>query len=66
MIIPVKTRNGQYNIYLDRGAIHRAGELLDLERRVLVVTDDGVPSQYAEAVAAKAKEAYIKTIEQGE
>lgn len=66
MIIPVKTRNGEYNIYLERGALRRAGELFDLDRKVLVVTDSGVPSQYAQAVAAQAKESYVVTIDQGE
>lgn len=66
MIIPVQTRNSTYNIYLERGALSRAGELFDLERKVLVVTDSGVPAQYAEKVASQAKEAYIVTIRQGE
>ena len=66
MIIPVKTNNGGYNIYLERGVLHRAGELFDLCRKVLVVTDSGVPACYAETVASQAKEAYVVTIEQGE
>ncbi|MBR6651462.1 MAG: 3-dehydroquinate synthase [Clostridia bacterium] len=66
MIIPVKTRNGGYNIYFERGALGRVGELLKLDRKVLVVTDNGVPAQYAETVVSQAKEGYIVTIEQGE
>ncbi len=66
MIIPVKTRSGEYNIYLERGALSRAGELFDFDRKVLVVTDSGVPEQYAEKIASQSKEAYIVTIEQGE
>ncbi len=66
MIIPVKTRNGGYNIYFERGALSRAGELFSLERKTLVVTDSGVPAAYAESVAAQAKEGYVLTIEQGE
>ena len=66
MVIPVKTKNGGYNIYFERGALERAGELLQLDRKVLVVTDSGVPAQYAEKVAARAKEGHIVTIEQGE
>lgn len=66
MIIPVMTRDGQYNIYFEKGALKSAGEHFDLNRKVLVVTDSGVPAQYAETVAAQAKEGYVLTVEQGE
>lgn len=66
MMIPVKTSQGGYDIVLERGALNRVGELLNLDRRVLVVTDDGVPPQYARTVADAAKTAAIVTIPQGE
>ena len=55
-----------YDIIIERGALHRAGELLDLDRRVLVLTDDGVPGQYAAEVARQAKEGTVYTVPQGE
>lgn len=66
MIVPVKTDTWNYDIVLEPGAIKNAGELLNLNRRVLVVTDSGVPAQYAETVAAQCGEAAIVTIPQGE
>ncbi len=66
MIIPVKTQSGGYNIYLERGAIKRAAEYLNLDRNVLIVTDSGVPREYAETVAAQCKEAIITVFPQGE
>ena len=66
MIVPVKTNTWNYDIVLEPGAIKNAGELLNLNRRVLVVTDSGVPAQYAETVAAQCGEAAIVTIPQGE
>lgn len=66
MIIPVKTQNGSYNIYLERGALQKAGEYFDLSRKVLVVTDSGVPAQYADTVAKCCKEPFVITIEMGE
>lgn len=66
MLIPVKTSQGSYDIVLQRGALQSVGERLDLNRRVLVVTDDGVPPQYAEYVRAAAKRATVVTIPQGE
>ena len=66
MIVPVKTDTWDYDIVLEAGAIKKAGELLNLNRRVLVVTDSGVPAQYAETVASQCRDAVIVTIPQGE
>ena len=66
MIIPVKTANGGYNIYLERGAINRASEYFNLDRKVLIVTDSGVPREYANIVAANCKDAVVFVFEQGE
>lgn len=66
MIIPIKTQNGSYNIYLERGALNKAGEYFDLDRKVMIVTDTGVPSEYSKTVAALCKNAVITTIEMGE
>ncbi len=66
MIIPVKTATGSYDIVLERGALKKAGDYLPLERRVLVVTDSGVPAEYAQTVADCCQEPVILTIPQGE
>ncbi len=66
MIIPVKTQNGSYNIYLERGALKKAGEYFNLNRKVMIITDSGVPAFYAQTVATCCKNAVITTIEQGE
>lgn len=66
MIIPVLTSQGSYDIVLERGALKNAATYLNLNRKVLVVTDSGVPQQYAEQIAASCKFAKILTIPQGE
>ena len=66
MIIPVELGKDSYDIILERGCLRRAGELLDLDRKAFIVTDDGVPAEYAETVAAQCREAEIKTLPQGE
>lgn len=66
MILPVKTSQGTYDIVLQRGALQQVGDLLPLNRRVLVVTDDGVPPVYAQTVANAARNGVIVTIPQGE
>ena len=55
-----------YDILVERGLLARVGQHLNLNRRVLVVTDSGVPQAYAEAIAAQCKYAVIYTVEQGE
>lgn len=55
-----------YDILVERGALERAGELMNLKRKVLIVTDDGVPAEYAERVAKQCAEPYIVTLPQGE
>ncbi len=66
MIIPVRTSTGEYNIFLERGALKKAGEYLNLDRKVLIVTDDGVPKVYSETVARQCKSPFIVTLNQGE
>lgn len=55
-----------YDIVIERGALQKAGELLDLNRRVMVITDDGVPTRYSWKVATQAEKDYVYTIRQGE
>ena len=57
---------GEDDVVIARGCIARAGELLDLDRRVLIVTDDGVPARYAETVAGQSGAPEIARLEQGE
>ncbi|MBQ1231114.1 MAG: 3-dehydroquinate synthase [Clostridia bacterium] len=66
MTITVKTGRGSYNIRLKRGALAKAGEIFNLNRRVLIVTDTGVPKEYAQTVAEQCKTPVIKTIPEGE
>ena len=62
----IKTERGHYDIHIARGLLPRAGELFDLDRRVLILTDDGVPAAYAETVAACCKAPTVLTLPQGE
>ena len=48
-----------YNIELERGILNRAGEYLNLNRKVMIVTDEGVPITYARTLAEHCKEAYL-------
>ena len=64
--IPVSLRENSYNIHLERGILSKAGALCNLNRRVLIVTDDGVPAQYAAAIAAQCAAPLTVTLPAGE
>lgn len=55
-----------YDIVIERGGLDRAGELFDLDRKVMIVTDTGVPAQYAEAVKNASADPYLCIVDQGE
>ncbi len=55
-----------YTITVGRGLIAHADEYFNLNRKVFIVTDSGVPCEYAKAVAAVCRKAKIVTVPEGE
>ena len=55
-----------YDIILERGALSNASSYLNLKRKCLIVTDSGVPKEYAQIIKEQSREGYVVTIEQGE
>ena len=66
MVLTMELGKNSYDIIVERGALARVGELLDLDRRVLIVTDHGVPRQYARAVSMAASQPTVVTVAVGE
>ena len=66
MVIPVNLGEKSYEIHLEKGGLDNIGQLFDLNRRVLVVTDDGVPEKYAKYVCDVSKNAFLVVIPAGE
>ena len=66
MDIFVKTKNGKYDIVLERGALDNVEKLLNLSRKVLIVTDDGVPNEYSDKIASKCKTPIKVCLKHGE
>ena len=66
MTIHMDLKEHSYDILVQRGILKLAGEYLNLNRRVLVVTDSGVPAAYAKTLAEQCKEAVILTVQEGE
>ena len=65
MVIEVNL-NEKYGIVIERSALSRIGEIINLDRKVLVVTDSGVPKDYAAAVVSACKTPVVVTVEMGE
>ena len=55
-----------YAITIERGALRKAGDLFNLDRKCLIVTGSVMPRVYAETVAAQCREAVIVTVPSGE
>lgn len=55
-----------YDIVVDRGLLQNIGQLLDLDRKVLLLTDDGVPEEYALVVEKACKKCVTVRLKQGE
>ncbi len=68
MILPINLGEKSYDIILERGAIKKAGEYLGIsqDRKVLIVTDSGVPGEYVDIVADSFKKSFVFTFPQGE
>ncbi len=66
MNIHLNLKENSYDIIVERGLLARAGKHLKLDRRVLVVTDSGVPEAYAKTLAAQCKSPVICTVQMGE
>ncbi len=56
----------EYGVDFAPGGSERAGEYFELHRRVCIVTDDGVPPEYAVRVARQCDHAVTVTLPQGE
>ncbi len=66
MTLYMELKDSSYEILVERGALNRVKDHIPLNRKALIVTDTGVPKEYAEAVAKWTKEPYIVTIPMGE
>ena len=66
MILQMELGERSYAIRVERGCLQKAGQLLNLKRKVCIVTDAGVPAQYAKTLAAQCLDPVIVTVDEGE
>ena len=59
-------KDGGYDITVGRDLLNDASKYFNLDRRVFIVTDEGVPKEYAEAISSHAKISKIYTVKEGE
>ena len=58
--------DSSYDVIIERGLLLNAKEYLSLDRKVLIITDSGVPLEYSRIIEGMCKEPFIFTIEKGE
>lgn len=66
MKLHVDLKENGYDIVMERGILYQLNEVANLNRKVMIITDTGVPHAYAKTVQEQCKEGYIHVIEQGE
>ena len=65
-VIRIELGKDSYDIVIRRGALYDAGSEFDLDRKVLVVSDDGVPDEYGDVVMDAAREGFRMVFRAGE
>ncbi len=66
MILKMELGERSYEILIERGCLQKAGQLLNLNRKVCIVTDEGVPRPYVETLAAQCESPVVVTVAPGE
>lgn len=66
MILSLDLKELSYDIVIEKGCLAKASEYLNLNRKVLIITDSGVPKEYAKIIKEQCLEGYIYTFNMGE
>ncbi|MFQ8584301.1 MAG: iron-containing alcohol dehydrogenase [Holdemania massiliensis] len=64
--ITVNLKDKSYPILIQRGLLNQIGQVLDGQRKVMIITDEGVPEEYAQRVLAQCSQGYVERVIQGE
>ena len=66
MKIDVKTSTNTYEVIIENNILNKVCEYVSLNNKVLIVTDDGVPSAYVKTLAKQCEDPYVFTFKHGE
>ena len=59
MKIDVKTSTNTYEVIIENNILNKVCEYVSLNNKVLIVTDDGVPSAYVKTLAKQSEDSYV-------
>ena len=66
MKLTINCKTYSYDVIIQRNILNTISEYLSLQRKVLILTDDGVPSEYVLKVSSQCLNPIIVTVKQGE
>lgn len=66
MKLTVEIPNHKYNVHIKKGILNEISKYIDLDRKVLIVTDDMIPEEYVTAVQKQCPESFLATVHAGE
>ena len=66
MKLTINCKTYSYDVIIQRNILNNVSEYLSLQRKVLILTDDGVPSEYVLKISSQCLNPIIVTVKQGE
>ena len=66
MKMTVEIPNHKYHIHIQKGILANISKYVDLDRKVLIVTDDMIPEEYVNTLQKQCPDSYLATIHAGE
>ncbi|HHU52855.1 MAG TPA: 3-dehydroquinate synthase [Clostridiaceae bacterium] len=66
MRLNVDLGENSYEILIKKGCLNQASSELNLNRKILVISDSGIPAQYIETIAEQCENYLVEIIPQGE
>jgi len=66
MKLSVNLQYTSYDIIIEKGVIKRVGEFVSLDRKVLIISDNGVPNEYIQTVLSQCENGFYHIVKQGE
>lgn len=66
MQLSVNLKEKSYDIIIEHGVLNRIGNFADLNRKVLIISDTGVPMEYVNTVMKQCPQGYYHIVQQGE
>lgn len=65
-MVHFQVAHGQSDIYMQRGIRFSLGQHINLKRKVLILSDEGIPFEYVKAVQKQCLFPYVKIVPHGE